>query len=369
MNALSGDFDAVLRQVWPGGVPKEEEALLALQSPERAQDTVKRLKAILRLLARDGTAASLAAEAGISRRSLFDLRDKWLASRSLSVLVPHAKPNVRKPAERKDVLEKIGSDLKKLPTAREIAMKMQGEHEASMGTLRRLVRDRAREQRLTSDALLNNFGSEFAIDVVAVDMPIITRMNGRAWPLAVIYLEKSTGLVLSAALIEVGGSGIEGVIQQGAVQAHEWRLSIAESIGQPVLDVVLPKLSYNAIDVLRFLRAVETSAFPVRVDFEKPYRFGRSVINAIGGKLGRFHFRPRATDKWPTSAQVGDTETEQVLTLEQASALFGSAVTKWNAGVLLRLKEVGLVERGDGAGPWDEWAAMLSKREPRQLSE
>jgi hypothetical protein len=170
-----------MRSAWPDGVPPEEDAILVTLDPARREKAAVRLRALLRyeMSAKRGEARSLPSEMG--RATFFELLRAWRKRRSLTSIVPRARPHGSSDRQTDDVLKAVKTVASSNPKAsRRIVAELAAarlESPPALTTLEGVV-DRVRvEAERASLGGPRGFGRRVVTDTCPVSMRVHGREN------------------------------------------------------------------------------------------------------------------------------------------------------------------------------------------------
>jgi len=331
----------ILRAAWPEGVPAFERALLASLDAEKRNAVLARLDAVNRARAGESP-EELAVHIGVGRASFFKMRRRWQAERTLAVLVPRAKRRGGRPKLEHD--EVAGKDLDRgaarrggTPSARL----------PSVPTVRRMLRDRRRAEATKPELLLENFGSRFALDLTAMDIPI--SVHGEIeWAGGAFFLELQSGLILSAAVSTLAESDLisRQAVKSGCAFAEKKRL---RALSDPVLEAVVGDSGISIGGYADYLRWLKEVTEPEHLFTAGNQRFGRFLLNAIGRRIGRIRLKPRTTVR-TAKISPSDLQGRTPVSVSDAQILLDEEIRRHNEPIEKKLAELGLLSRGgDGA--------------------
>jgi len=331
----------ILREAWPEGVPPFERALLASLDAEKRTAVLARLDAVNRARAGESP-EELAVHIGVGRASFFKMRRRWQAERTLAVLVPRAKRRGGRPKLEHDQVD--GEDLDSgaarrggTPSARL----------PSVPTVRRMLRDRRRAEAMKPELLLENFGSRFALDLTAIDIPISV-YGEIEWAGGAFFLELQSGLILSAAVGTLAESDFlsRQAVESGCAFAEKKRLRV---LPDPVLEAVVGDSSLSLHGYADYLRWLKEVAEPEHLFTAGNQRFGRFLLNAAGRRIGRVRLKPRTTVR-TEKISPSDLQGRTPVSVSNAQILLDEEIRRHNEPIEEKLTELGLLSGGeDGA--------------------
>ena len=359
----------VFKRVWPDGMPADQRVIYEAVPPSRRPLVVERLDAAWRAL--NGEAwEPLAQELGLKRSAFYDLRNGW-RDRALSGVIPYDKRAGRRiKTKPKDPLRKKARDLllaregggRNVDVAKRLlrdAEKRTGDLSenarlAALQRMERLVQDERRALAGDLDYLRASYGQRVIVDLSAVN--IILEEPRRAFAVAAMVLEDASGLVLGSAL---------GTLDDAlATQRHAVRSAIAfvrrhradvDPAG-PLSDVTLtmaPGLRCDEAEGEDLAKAVRNFS----VFRNSPYGFGRSIVQAIGPRVGRVVVAPRRTLAIDVE-QYLESRLAEVLSKNAAGATWNREVLRHNEAIISGLTKAGLF---DGNGPSNGSMAIALK--------
>lgn len=283
----------LMASVWPRGFSPEDQAAWNRLSPDRKNEALKRLRAVMKVVApTDGqpalSATDAAKEAGVSRRSMFLMVKEWRRpdgiGRSLAALGFRPRNQKRSlgddwAAVERKVRAYVRRRLRKggdIATEDLIsgASKLALEPIPSRTTLFRWITD---EKRARAAGAV--FGGRIRIDRVAIEA---TDLDGWRY-----YLF--------------------AVVDMGARLVLGWRLVDERSRNQgeglrAALDAIdrLPRMSFTSLPVADGPTVVEYVAIGSAVELfhqhkrwgehsiDEPKRFGRAITRALGERIGPY---------------------------------------------------------------------------------
>ena len=207
--------ETVLSMAWPDGVPASESVYLESLAPDRREEALRRLDALVKSEAGGSSVslADIATQADLSRATFYQLRKRWAEERSLRSITPYEE---RRPRD-------IGTGPEH-DRVRQAAEKLMGDHpEASdtaivtmlkpgsklgRSTVARLVGDARRGMRLTDVDLPSVYGRNVLVGLEGVRLRLV-RHRWREEPDLVVCafaVEEATGLILGHRLGEASAS-------------------------------------------------------------------------------------------------------------------------------------------------------------------
>ena len=331
----------VLQEAWPEGVPPLERALLASLNAEKYTAVLARLDAVNRASAGESPEA-LAVHLAVGRASFFKMRRRWQAERTLAVLVPRAKRRGGRPKLEHDEVagEDLDSGTAPGSETRSIGM-------PSVPTVRRMQREMRRAEAAKPEALLESFGSRFALDLTAMDIPI--SIHGEIeWAGGAFFLELQSGLILAGVVGSLTESDVilRQALERGCALAEKKRLRVQSDL---ILEAVVGDSGVSMRSVADHLGWLESATEPGHLYAAGNQRFGRFLLNAVGRRIGRVRFKPRTTvrtAKIPASEFQGRTP----VSVENAQILLDAEIRRHNEPIEAQLTELGLLSgSGDGA--------------------
>ncbi len=349
-----------LKPAWPNGVPLEELAFVLRLTPDRRASTVCRLQAMIEADGGNRDWRSVARQAGLSRSQYYDVRRRWLASRSLASIAPYqprprsgdeterlAEPTAdTEPADggvsTADERKKAASFERRAVERAAIAAAVEADPVSRNATIAMMVRRDTgttldqrtligmvqRERRLLSlrpGHIHRTFGRAILADVSAIDLALDVDGRREVAVLAIVADEGSS-LIL--------GHAIGRAEQAADLQVEAARRAI-DRLAESAIDLSTTKEVRMSIVVgaSPAQAAAELTARAVQVlgegsvDASNALRFGYRAA-ALIGQIGRFRFRPRATTN---SAFEAATVPGPAITVDKADALLGSEIRRHDA--------------------------------------
>jgi len=355
-----GAFDEALYLAWPDGAPAVELAFLSALPDEKKEQVLKRLRAVC--LAEGGAKnlAAIARDAGIGRTALFMLRQRWTAKGTLASIMPYAGSGrgARKarPIDGQDEVEALAGTK---PNS-ELVAELRGRSTASKSALQRRVRREAFRAAMEPDALLRDFGREFALDWSVLGIAV-GESGSPQWAAGEFLIERSVGLICGFAIRAEGGDELPLYFSayRGSQFAGRRRLrvlGVPTDTAGPRLDVVFGP-AHDAIEGLRrpsVVDALEKAGAAVHTDGVR--RFGRFLMDSVGASIGDVPLLPRTR----TDASVPDAvlSARPAVSVADAALLVKRGVNHHNRPIEARLKELGLI---DGT---EDPSALISRLAP-----
>lgn len=363
--SLSQDeTQALLKRIWPDGVPPAELALLRALPPRRAATVIARLAAIA-AVEEGGAVAEAAADLGIDRVAFYRLRRKWDGTRSIRALTPFADKAPRRIAAgvlsgaegmALEVVRAAAPNASARSMAASLAMRANG---ISEPTALRLVREARMSLSGDPDHLARTFGKVLLVDLSAVSLAVDLGRGSVVTPIVAVVMDRSSRLIIGHA---AGPPDQAPALQRVAVSRAYAALAyhvggVTDADGDPELEIVLAEGAEGAAATLRTLVAAPL----LELASGGPRRFGQRLISLTGHRLGRLRLRPRATAAAsPWNGSLSDLS-HPPMPPADAVALIDEAVRDHNRARLVSLSPAdGPVHwRGDAMGSFLERMAAL----------
>lgn len=290
MKSVGSEMDDLLSRVWPDGLPRQDELVLASLSPEKRLRLAQRLKAILAITApvsdeeRTTSVKDAAAIAGVQPSRVYGLLSAWKQSPHLASLGVHAADSLNRSSgisdSQRDRIKRRALTLTKenpglSAGAIRTMMLAEGGEMPSPATLIKLIEAARRESPP------GRFGCKIIIDSAGLDLLDPEGLRLRLYAV----IDGGTGVVLGASV------ATDRSLALGAIHAAEDALGGIAELDIDHLDVCAngPEVDirFDPDDTEgRALIAQRMQiADPPSSTSERHY--GRAVIRNLGNRLGR----------------------------------------------------------------------------------